>query len=197
MNISKSYFRISTWTFVRRKVSIRVDYCESFRHIANSYLKVRSWWSTVNCTDKLRCSYLQLRSFREVIIVIIVNSHWDLSTYKGSSRNSKITFADVHEGVPRQCVIPIPWICNISTITGYWYNPSRVFIYDINHTNGQNMSSDGGYHLVRFPRQSRTNDSLNIFWVTSTHKKWHLSIVVHESVSVFFESVQKDYLKLI
>jgi hypothetical protein len=32
-------------------------------------------------------------------------------------------------------------------------NPSGLFMYSMSPTNEQNMSSNGGYQLVRFPRE--------------------------------------------
>jgi hypothetical protein len=42
-------------------------------------------------------------------------------------------------------------------------NSSGLFIYSMSPTNEQNMSSNGGYQLVRFPRESLLTSLARVF----------------------------------
>jgi hypothetical protein len=51
----------------------------------------------VSCKDKFWCSYLWLGAYNKFVAFTINHYHWDLSQYKVSTRNSKMSFSNAPE----------------------------------------------------------------------------------------------------
>ena len=119
-NTRKTEFRISSWNYAQKQVSMRVVYCKSFRSFAGFCPKIRTSEPICvkeKCKKNIFLPQLRIGTTKRAESYTINYSHRDLFLGKVSSRNSKLNSSDPW-GEPRhraQLKISKKW--NISTKT--------------------------------------------------------------------------------